>query len=74
MKRMSLALVQARIKRLTDEIIRDSGALAPSRITPPPDDQPIDDGGEYGDPFEDRTPDFVKEALHGWVSMPGPEE
>ncbi len=72
--RMTPALVRAFISRLTAEIERDSGSLAPSRINPPLDDQPIDDGGEYGDPFEDRTPDFVQDALRGWVSMPGPEE
>lgn len=74
MRMMKAAWVQERIKRLTDDIERTSGAGHPSYINPPLDNDPIEDGDEYGDPFEDRTPDFVKEAYRGWESMPGRED
>lgn len=67
--RMTPALVQAFIKRLAEKIETESGTVAPSSMVLPPDDQPVDDGGEYGDPLEDRRPDFVKNALRGWVPM-----
>lgn len=64
------ASVLARIERLKAYFETHGGASHPSFVTPPPDDQPVDDGSEYGDPFEDRRPDFVKEAMRGWVPIP----
>ena len=70
----TIKLAAARIKRLVGQIERDcppDEGVPPSYIVtdiPPA----IDDGGEYGDPFEDRRPEFVKQAnaeLRGYTSL-----